>query len=238
MADKTEEEPTRKVPEKAKRRQNNIVHFGNEDFPAMQTSKNTMTANKQQKKSREEGPSENHESDTDTNTYKQKLQKSEENFKAQLKATTESTDRKLIAMSNDHAKSMETQATTFKRMLDEQAAANKAMIEVINKSNQENQAEMRAQQKQDNVGKKELMATMIGGLKAELTVIMMSDNNPEGMGHQQVHHNTGEHIYHMNHHHQQPPFNANNIGYEHLPASNQITPPPHVNPNQGQNQLR
>eukprot|EP00978_Attheya_sp_CCMP212_P027676 scaffold93266_cov54-Attheya_sp.AAC.5 len=78
-----------------------------------------MTSNKQQKQSREVGPSENHKRNTDMNKYKQKLEKSEENFKAQLKATMESTDRKLIAMSNDHAKSMEIQATTFKMMLNE-----------------------------------------------------------------------------------------------------------------------
>eukprot|EP00978_Attheya_sp_CCMP212_P008867 scaffold20826_cov73-Attheya_sp.AAC.1 len=131
---------------------------------------------------------------------------------------------------------MEMQAKTFKTMLEKQAAANKVIIEAINKSNLENQAEMRALQKQDNVGLKELIAIMIGALKAELTVIMMANNNQEGMGLQQVHHNTGGNINHVNHHQQQPPFNANNTGYEHLPAGNQITPPPHVNPNQGQNQ--
>eukprot|EP00978_Attheya_sp_CCMP212_P027671 scaffold93265_cov44-Attheya_sp.AAC.1 len=137
-----EEEPMQKLPEKAKRRRTNIVHFGDEEFPPMPTSKTTMMANKEQKQSSEVGPSENHESNTDMNEYKQKLEKSKENFKAQLKATMESTNCKLIAMSNDHATSMEMQAMTFKLMLNEQVAAKKAMIEVINKSNQENQAEM------------------------------------------------------------------------------------------------
>jgi hypothetical protein len=121
-------------------------------------------------------------------------------------------------MNNDHAKSMKMQATTFKTMLDKQAAANKAMIEAINKSNQENQAEMQALHKQDNEGLKELMATMIRALKVVLAVIMM---------------HTEGNINHVNHHQQQSPSNAT-TGYEHLPVSNQITPPPHINPNQGQ----
>eukprot|EP00978_Attheya_sp_CCMP212_P011672 scaffold28924_cov44-Attheya_sp.AAC.1 len=85
-------------------------------------------------------------------------------------------------MSNDHAKNLETQAATFKTMLDEQAATNKAMIDSINQSNQVNQMEMREQQKQDNAGLKDLMASMIGALKAELSTIITENQQVAGAG--------------------------------------------------------
>eukprot|EP00978_Attheya_sp_CCMP212_P015016 scaffold38586_cov44-Attheya_sp.AAC.1 len=65
-------------------------------------------------------------------------------------------------------------------MLDEQAATNKAMIEAINQSNQANQTEMREQQKQDNAGLKDLMASMIGALKAELSTIITGNQQATG----------------------------------------------------------
>eukprot|EP00978_Attheya_sp_CCMP212_P035958 scaffold159598_cov52-Attheya_sp.AAC.1 len=124
------------------------------------------------------------EEDTDKTDFQKKLEKSEENLKAQLKATTESTDRKLIAMSNNHVKNLETQAATFKMMLDKQAATNKAMIDLINQSNQANQTEMREKQKQDNAGLKDLMASMIGALKAELSTIITGNQQVTGAGNQ------------------------------------------------------
>eukprot|EP00978_Attheya_sp_CCMP212_P028434 scaffold98102_cov44-Attheya_sp.AAC.1 len=120
MEKSTEEEPMRKLPEKAKRRRNNIIHFGEEEFPVMENSDKSKTSNKQQKNTKEARPSVSNEEDTDKTDFQKKLEKSEENLKAQLKATTEPTDRKLIATSNNHAKNLETQAATFKMMLDEQ----------------------------------------------------------------------------------------------------------------------
>jgi hypothetical protein len=239
MENTTEEEISRKVPEKAKRRRTNIVHFGAEEFPAMGKSDNSdksKTSNKQQKKTKEARPSESNAEDTDKTDFQKKLEKSEESFQAQLKATTESTDRKLIAMSNDHAKNLETQAATFKTMLDDQAAANKAMIESINQSNQMNQTEMREQQKQNNDGLKDLMTSMIGALKAELTTIISGNQQVAGAANQPV---------------QPPPYNATNTGLNspgvyaslrpngHVPTGNPITPAPPIHSNHnGVNQLQ
>eukprot|EP00978_Attheya_sp_CCMP212_P027677 scaffold93266_cov54-Attheya_sp.AAC.6 len=64
------------------------------------------------------------------------------------------------------------------------------------------------------------MATMIGALKVELTVILTANNNPEGMGPQKLHKNTihtgGNINQQVNHHQQQPPFNATNQGQNQL----------------------
>eukprot|EP00978_Attheya_sp_CCMP212_P028947 scaffold101207_cov28-Attheya_sp.AAC.1 len=120
-------------------------------------------------------------------------------------------------------------------MLDEQAATNKAMIKSINQSNQANQSEMREQQKQDNAGLKDLMASMIGALKAELLTIITGNQQATGVNPQQ----------------QQPPYNATNTGLNspgvytslrpngHAPTGNPITPSPAINANhQGTNQLQ
>jgi hypothetical protein len=205
-------------------------------------SDKSKTSNKQQKKTKEARPSESNEEDNDKTDFQKKLEKSEENFRAQLKATTESTDRKLIALSNDHAKNLETQAATFKTMLDEQAATNKAMIDAINQSNQANQTEMREQQKQDNAGLKDLMASMIGALKAELSTIITGNQQATGARNHPAQVNTQQ---------QQPSYNATNTGLNspgvytslrpngHAPTGNPITPSPAINLNhQGTNQLQ
>jgi hypothetical protein len=244
MESSTEEEPMRKLPEKAKRRRTNIVHFGAEDFPAIvnnEKSDKSKTSNKQQKKTKEARPSENKDEDNEID-FQKKIEKSEENFKAQLKATMESTDRKLIALSNDHAKNLETQAATFKTMLEEQAAANKAMIDAINQSNQANQTEMREQQKQDNAGLKELMTGMIVALKAELTTIISGNQQAAGAGNPPEQVNTQQ---------QQPPFTATNTGFNspnvykslrpngNVPTGHPITPAPPIHQNHnGTNQLQ
>eukprot|EP00978_Attheya_sp_CCMP212_P040090 scaffold215314_cov28-Attheya_sp.AAC.1 len=80
-------------------------------------------------------------------------------------------------------------------MLDEQAATNKAMIDLINQSYQANQTEMREQQKQDNAGLKHLMASMVGALKAELSTIITGNG-------------AGNHPAQDNPQQQQPTFNA------------------------------
>eukprot|EP00978_Attheya_sp_CCMP212_P002567 scaffold5240_cov50-Attheya_sp.AAC.1 len=234
MEKKTEEEPMRKLPEKSKRRRKNIPW-------KIATSQRLPTISKRKRK-KQGRASESNEEDNDKTDFQKKLEKSEENCKAQLKATTESTDRKLIALSNDHAKNLETQAATFKTMLDEQAATNKAMIESINQSNQENQTEMREQQKQDNAGLKDLMASMIGALKAELSTIITGNQQATG---------ARNHPAQVNPQQQQPSYNATNTGLNspgiytslrpngHAPTGNSITPSPAINANhQGTNQLQ
>jgi hypothetical protein len=192
MEDENEEDLARKLPEKAKRRRTNIIHFGPEDFPVIEGSKSTPKSNKQRKKTQEAGPSEGTVSDSevsDLTEYQRKLEKSEANLQAQIQATSESTDRKLIAMSNEHSASMEKQATTFKTMLDEQAAANTAMLEKLTQANTANQVEMREMQRQDKISMETLIGTMMAKLKEDLSTMIQGNQqqNEDNQGEKRKH---------------------------------------------------